>query len=624
MVVPQRAPVRPRVISPETGDAILLEDLVLAAEVGRAIEIAGDPGSGKTMALAHLAAVASADLGLVFFEDALPGAVARSARQARVVFASSGVPPLVPIVTYRLAPWGKDEVLEYLLAVHRAECSSVMSRLLAGRGQIADGPAELWRVVLDRMAEDDSTSTVTDALRREISHGLGNLDCLVDAEQYCLATLANLPDRAGSCFQEMVADGAAPQVLRLLRHPPVRLMLAADGLALLAENRELAHMLDCRLPKELVKAAGGVLSPDAITNLKAMVTEPPRERQPMAASLLHAAGTGWVPQRGRLPLLFNRLPLLSRAYLDGAKWPAINLSHAALDLADLSNSDLAGAKLDEARAMGTNFRGATLQRASLVAIKATGASFAGCMLARADLHSATLQDANLNRADLAGANLVAADLGRASLKRAHLHGADLKYADMAGATIAEADFSSADLRWAKLPGLRLRDAQLAGARFAHAHLAECDLEGAEFPEADFEGALLAEAYLTGSRMPRANFRGADLRGAGLADIQWEGADLRNATLRNCTFHLGSSRSGLVGSPVACEGSRTGFYGDDFDDRTYRAPEEIRKANLRGADLTGADVTGTDFYLVDLREARYTAEQLEHFRKGGAILSDRGS
>ena len=123
-------------------------------------------------------------------------------------------------------------------------------------------------------------------------------------------------------------------------------------------------------------------------------------------------------------------------------------------------------------------------------------------------------------------------------------------------------------------------------------------------------------------MPRANFQGASLLGARLADIDWEGANLREADLRQCTFHLGSTRSGLVGSPLAGEGSRTGFYSDDFDDQTYRAPEEIRKANLRGADLRDARINGTDFYLVDLRDAQYTQRQAEHFRRCGAILFDR--
>lgn len=107
-------------------------------------------------------------------------------------------------------------------------------------------------------------------------------------------------------------------------------------------------------------------------------------------------------------------------------------------------------------------------------------------------------------------------------------------------------------------------------------------------------------------------------------IDWEGADLRNADFSNCAFHLGSSRSGLVGSPIACEGSRTGFYTDDYLEQDFKSPEEIRKANLRGADLRGAIVDRADFYLVDLRGARYTPAQADHFRRCGAILFDRAA
>ncbi len=120
-------------------------------------------------------------------------------------------------------------------------------------------------------------------------------------------------------------------------------------------------------------------------------------------------------------------------------------------------------------------------------------------------------------------------------------------------------------------------------------------------------------------MRRANFDHACLRHTGLADVDWEGASLREADLRGASFHLGSTRSGLVGSPIASEGSRTGFYTDDYEEQHYMAPEEIRKANLCRADLRGARIDDVDFYLVDLRGAVLDADQEAHVRRCGAIL-----
>jgi uncharacterized protein YjbI with pentapeptide repeats len=133
---------------------------------------------------------------------------------------------------------------------------------------------------------------------------------------------------------------------------------------------------------------------------------------------------------------------------------------------------------------------------------------------------------------------------------------------------------------------------------------------------------LTGALLTGSSMPRARFDGARLDNAGLAEVDWPGVSLRGAELRGASFHLGTTRNGLVGSPIACEGSRTGFYTDDYTEQDFKAPEQIRKANLCHADLRGADITDVDFYLVDLRHAKYDPEQEEHLRRCGAILHAR--
>src|SRR5262249_30281992 len=159
------------------------------------------------------------------------------------------------------------------------------------------------------------------------------------------------------------------------------------------------------------------------------------------------------------------------------------------------------------------------------------------------------------------------------------------------------DFTNANLHMAVLNRLSLRQACFTGAIFECTDLVECDLEGMELPGAVFTKANLKGALLTGSSMLGADFHEAQLQDTGLADIDWENGNLRYANLRGASFHLGSTRDGLVGSPIAREGSMTGFYTDDYEEQSFKAPEEIRKANLRGADLTGADIEDVDFYLV---------------------------
>jgi uncharacterized protein YjbI with pentapeptide repeats len=177
------------------------------------------------------------------------------------------------------------------------------------------------------------------------------------------------------------------------------------------------------------------------------------------------------------------------------------------------------------------------------------------------------------------------------------------------------------LRQSDLAGLDFRRAKINDACFDRANLKAVQLEDVRIDRPSMCEARMRGARLTGSIFKDAKLAGADLQGAELAEIDWEGADLHGANLRGATFHLGSSRSGLVGSPIAREGSMTGFYTDDLDDMSFKRPEEVRKANLRGANLLRADTRNVDFYLVDLRDAQLDPGQREQARQTGAILDD---
>ena len=480
---------------------------------------------------------------------------------------------------------------------------------LKGDPRSADlaGVPELWRIVLDEIAADESLSDVDSALISFLARELFDLrvrDAAERASLYSLAPWGITRPTVGFTLEERIE--------RIVRHAPIRLMLASRRLVDGLRDQTVWDELKGKLPGDLIARCGNLVNrcPASVQTLEEMAGGKDSDVQAMAVSLLHAADTGWRPPAAR------KLDLCD-ALLAGARWSGVDLAGSRLSRADLRrawlvDADLSDSELSFAKLSGAFLGSARMSRSMLRKADLCFADLSGTRLYDAKLYHADLTEAVLDRALLCGA-----DFAHASLRRASLRGAELIEANLCGAEIDEADFSGANLTRAKLSGLSLGTAILTDACFKSADLSDCNLEEIEGP-ADFSEAQMKNALLTGSVMRGGNFQGAVLRGCGLADIDWEGADLRDADLRGSTFHMGTTRSGMVDSDVPCEGSRTGFYTDDFHDREFKDPREIRKASLCGADLRGANVSGVDFYLVDLRGARYSPEQAKWFAKCGAI------
>ncbi len=640
MVAPELAVVRPRVVSPLSGETLLLEDVVadeLAAGC-RIIQITGEAGTGKTTALAHVAARLADRRGLVFLDDPTAGDIAIQAASLRVICTGRfslreilgtvsslvGAPhPPTGQVVLPLAPWTDDESIEYLRGIAPDRCGSALSRLkqspLAGELR---GNAALSRAVLDEFLADEQLTSLRVAVQRIVYRTVSSPLERHVAGQFCLSILQRETDEAARSLDKLASSTADYVRLRLLRHSLVQRLLAAERVAQSILSPYEKPLLRRALPTAVIEELAWLMNADSLLrkSLEEMLSGDDRNLHPPAATLLFAGDRTWRPSEG------------CRASLAGGQFVEASWQGLKLRLVDDGPSTLAGANLSRANLResllertilcATQLGGASLSKAVLTGADADGANLAGATLIGVTADRIKLRRANLQRAVLDGASLIAASLEGADLTAASLQFVNLTRAWLTGCKIEGADFTGACLREASLSGLVLREATLTEARFAGAQLVGCDLEGVRLDDADFFQADLSGAWLTGSVLPRADFRHADLRNAGLADIHWEHADLRGADLRGCTFHMGSTRSGLVGSPYPGHGSKTGFYTDDYHDQAFKHPEEIRKANLCGADLRGANLSGVDFYLVDLRDAFLDDGIPAYIEQSGGILYDR--
>lgn len=609
-VVPKRAAVRPRVISPITGEALLLEDLVRQQrEAGcNAFEIVGDAGSGKTMALAHLAEILGTDEFV--FRDNLTLQSAPSVSFGRTLVHSSR--RATSDRPFPLASWTEDDLIEYLLAKAPEHCATVVGKFFEfDERNLLGGNPQLICLVADFLVHWPKVS-IGEALEAAIQNEVPNDSVDNRAQSFSLQALVDF-DTIWPWERHTDLD-AFPRLRQLLNHDVVRVCFAAKHLASLLSNKFLLPRQS--LPLGLIQKTAKLIENDrdAIEQLAKHLQQHNKTNVAMAASILHCLGVDWMPKTS------TKLDL-RRGHFVNADWRELNLRRILLDEADLTSAKFKRANLSKASLVGANCGGCDFEAATLAVVDARNANYVRANLQRANLSQSEFDGTNFREANLRSTRADRTRFAHADLTHASFQGSTLERASFVRAKLENTDFSGANLRLAYFCECDLRTANLNAASLNHTNLWRCNLENSTVEGADFSEANLKEAVLTGSHFEQVNLKRAKLRGAGLAEINWSNCDLTGVDFANCSFHLGSTRCGHVDSPYPSHGTRTGFYTEDFDSHQFQSPEEVRKAAMCGCRLFGADVWQADFYLVDLRGAQFDPKQEEHFRSCKAILDD---
>jgi uncharacterized protein YjbI with pentapeptide repeats len=204
------------------------------------------------------------------------------------------------------------------------------------------------------------------------------------------------------------------------------------------------------------------------------------------------------------------------------------------------NAMLAGARFRKARFFNagpdalrdtfddwiTDFSGADLTEASLVAAQLRHAVFRGTSLLRTNLSNVEAHYANFSEANASSSRFIQADVSYGNFNEASLVGADLTDSMLAHASLVET---------------RLNQAYLLGAVLDHANLTRADLSGAVLDSGSLVGADLIEANLNDSSLQNAdlsntNLARANLQNANLQGVTLSGANLDGTNLDGVIFH----------------------------------------------------------------------------------------
>ena len=510
-----------------------------------------------------------------------------------------------------LLDWDRDTLAEYLLQNHPDACKSVMQRLSAERGGSASGPLPVggspfvWQPILEEMVRDDALSDPREALHRVLRSQLQGVVTLFELSDLLLKQKQNLT------FEAEGDSRFTSTVGRILRRPEVRATLMIDRCVERLKNRDVACLREWMDESIIHGIARRISNERKVVKLLETMSNS-QDCGSIEVSLLASVKPTWKPN-------FRTGVSLQKGDFSGVDWSQCRFTDIDFSGSNLGNSNLRQCRFAKGKLTRASFYNSNLVQSTMI----------GCDGFMIDFSNADLTDAKI--ADLRFAKPL---FQRSCLRAAHfskmvLEEPDFSQADLTGASFIECTLDNAAFQDANVSDCRFdrsnlwridfRSANLKGAKFSGSNMESCNLEDCRFESVDFQIVNFTRALLTGSKARGVIFGGALFAHAGLADINWENCDLRESKILRVSFHLGSTRSGLVGSPYPSHGTRTGFYTDDYCDLNFKNPEAIRKASLVGCDLRGADVDSTDFYLVDMRDVRCDDSQLAHFRSCGAIL-----
>jgi hypothetical protein len=299
MIEPKRAPVKPRVYSPHTGDVIPLEDEIrelLEVNSFGQIWIVGPPGSGKTIALGHLAAVFSPSFSKINLVDSPVCDKVRNPSVLSICTAMNAGPGISR--HFRLAPWTTDCLIEYLLCNHKEQCASVVGRLKSAldKDSLLGNP-ELWEIILRQMASDESILDVRSALLDFLDEKFPEFETRKLMQAHCLALLMDAEQLAAQSLAEIKKRDISEPVLRIIRHRCIQILLAGEQIATDLAAKSPHLQLDRQLPIDLVREVANQIQSDSkcVETLKKILSESKTECHAMAASILHRVDSTWTP-----------------------------------------------------------------------------------------------------------------------------------------------------------------------------------------------------------------------------------------------------------------------------------------------------------------------------------------